>query len=187
MAEFMNEKELIKELEKYKQNDKKDNKADIFISFLKKNGRDSFFRTSKDGHITASGWLISEDLKKVLLISHKKLKKIIQPGGHCESNDSSVKMAALRELQEETGLKDIMSVSDEIFYIDIYEIASGDKMHIHYDVCYLFTCNDKQQIRISNESDNIKWYYLDDIEYMDSMDAAVLKMTEKTKSINIYK
>lgn len=177
----MDEKALLQELERYKEKYRDDDKVRACLSFIKENGRESLLKTLGAGHITASGWLISEDFKKVLLVSHKKLKKLIQPGGHCEKNDSSVRMAALRELQEETELQNIMSVNDEIFYLDIHKITVGHKIHIHYDLCYLFTCDDKQQIQISDESDDIRWYDLDEIEHMDSMDRAVLKMAERTK------
>lgn len=180
---FMDEKELLKELEVYEEKYGERDKVKCFLSFLNENGRDSFFRTLEKGHITASGWLISEDLKKVLLVSHKKLKKLIQPGGHCEENDSSVKMAALRELREETGLQNIKLVNEDIFYIDIHKIGSGNAMHLHYDICYLFICDDKQQVTVSEESDGIEWYELEELEHMKEMDMAVIKMAERINEI----
>mgnify|MGYP001090884558 FL=1 len=94
-----------------------------------------------------------------------------------------IKMAALRELREETGLQNIKLVNKEIFYIDIHKVDYGNKMHLHYDICYLFICNDKQQVIVSEELDGIKWYELERLKYMKEMDMAVIKMAGRVKEI----
>lgn len=58
------------------------------------------------GHVTASGIIINDDLE-MLLIFHKASKKYFQPGGHVDDNDMTMHGAALREVIEETGLKNV--------------------------------------------------------------------------------
>ena len=66
-----------------------------------KDKEDIINRKNFKGHITASGFIINNN--KVLLIFHNKLKKYIQPGGHLEAKDNTIKEAAQREVKEETG------------------------------------------------------------------------------------
>lgn len=177
----MDEKNFFKELQQYEKKYRENIYIDAFYSFLKRYGRDSFFKELEAGHITASGWLVDKNFEETLLVYHKKLKKLIQPGGHCERSDDSVRLAALRELREETALQDIIPVNNDIFHIAIHEVSTDTGKHLHYDVCYLFTCNNKQMILSSEESDYIKWYPLEDLKYMEHMDITVLEMAEKTK------
>jgi 8-oxo-dGTP pyrophosphatase MutT (NUDIX family) len=57
------------------------------------------------GHITASAFVVDRARAEVLLILHGKLGRWLQPGGHVDPSDSSVWVAAQREVREETGLE----------------------------------------------------------------------------------
>src|SRR5215217_9702417 len=71
------------------------------IDFVRKNP-DCFQRTLLEGHITASGWVLSADKNSVLLMHHFKLDRWFQPGGHCDG-DPDVESVARKEVWEETG------------------------------------------------------------------------------------
>ena len=118
----MNKERLIEDLFIYKQlypNER--NLTERFIELLNSSFDNIFYRDSLNRHVTASAWLVNSKQNKVVLIHHKKLNKLIQPGGHCERSDISVKAAALRELMEESGINNVRFSEAEIFQLDIHE------------------------------------------------------------------
>ncbi|MER8071980.1 NUDIX domain-containing protein [Streptomyces sp. NPDC094034] len=55
------------------------------------------------GHVTAGAVLLRPD-GRVLTIEHRVLREWLLPGGHVEECDTTLVDAALRELEEETGI-----------------------------------------------------------------------------------
>ncbi len=126
------------------------------------------------GHVTASGFIVHAPTKRLLLLGHKMLGLFLQPGGHIEPEDVSLKQAVLREVEEETGLKseDLKLIplleSDPAvpFDIDNCYIPANDKKvepeHYHHD-CRLLFATEKLDIKTDpNESDGFKWVDLDE-------------------------
>jgi 8-oxo-dGTP pyrophosphatase MutT (NUDIX family) len=121
------------------------------------------------GHVTASAFVVNEYTKKVLLLDHKTLAKLLQPGGHVESEDSSLLGATLREVEEETGLKpaelklrSVLIGSPNVpFDIDTHRIPANPKKnepaHYHHDFRYLYTTKSSDISIDSNESNGYKW------------------------------
>ena len=101
---------------------------------------DAFARTTfAPGHITASAFLLSADLRSLLLIWHTTLQRWLQPGGHVEPDDPDVIAAALREVEEETGLRGCAPLGDGLFDVDVHGIPprSGKRVepaHAHFDM-----------------------------------------------------
>jgi 8-oxo-dGTP pyrophosphatase MutT (NUDIX family) len=109
--------------------------------------RQFFHRKNFAGHITASGFVLSPDGKKLALVRHKFLDRYLQPGGHVEDTDPNVLAAALREIREETNIQACHHVafhSDPLLPIDIdtHEIPANPKKnepkHFHHDFRFLF-------------------------------------------------
>jgi 8-oxo-dGTP pyrophosphatase MutT (NUDIX family) len=55
-------------------------------------------------HMTASVVVIDPDTRKVLLVFHNATGKLMFPGGHVDPDETPAE-AALREVEEETGLR----------------------------------------------------------------------------------
>mgnify|MGYP000946051257 CR=1 FL=1 len=70
-----------------------------------------FDRKNSDGHFTASAFILCPGLSKILLLKHKSLELLLQPGGHIEKEDATPFAAALRELEEETGCLDLDKIT----------------------------------------------------------------------------
>ncbi|MDP4143377.1 MAG: NUDIX hydrolase [Bacillota bacterium] len=175
----MNKHELIKLIDNYSTDypEEKEYKEQI-ISFLNKN--DIFLgKSNKQGHITSSAWLVSQDRRKVLLTHHRKLDKWLQLGGHTEE-DETVLTSALREAKEESGLLNIKVLSEDIFDIDVHTIPihKGEKEHFHYDIRFIFEANHEESIVVSSESKDVKWVDIDEIS-MYSESQSILRMVKK--------
>lgn len=143
------------------------------------NNEECFERTLIIGHVTASGWIVSEDRAKVLLMHHRKLDKWFQPGGHCDGHPD-VRQVARKEVEEETGLQEFRLVSDQIFDVDIHEIPANtkDSAHFHYDIRFLFEADDARPILGNIESKEVKWVDLESVAgYNDS--ESILRMARK--------
>ena len=74
-----------------------------FIELVETPG-DPYVRERLAGHLTASSLLVSADGGRTLLTHHRKLGLWLQPGGHADG-DRDLGRVALREAEEETGLR----------------------------------------------------------------------------------
>lgn len=121
-----------------------------------------FSRENLSGHITGSALVVNADLTKTCLIKHKKLGMWLQPGGHCDG-DPEVDQTALRETEEETGLKELRLIP-RIFDVDVHDIPEREKgglvepAHYHHDIRYLVVANEEEQATIQEEEiDGLQW------------------------------
>jgi len=113
-------------------------------------------------HYTATVFIISEDKpRKFLLTYHKKFDKWMPPGGHIEEMENPLE-AAIREVEEETGvnIEPFLEKADTIddrakslpmptFFLEEKIDAYGDQPeHYHLDFVYVveFKRQDIKQI-----------------------------------------
>lgn len=129
----------------------------LMLSFIDAHA-DCFERSLEIGHITASAWLLNNDMNHVLLMHHAKLHTWVQLGGHCDGNPD-VLAVALKEAQEESGIEHIVPVNCSIFDIDIHRIPARahEKEHDHYDVRFLLKVASDEQPQQNSESNELRW------------------------------
>lgn len=124
---------------------------------------DAFSRAHfRPGHFTASCYVI-DDSGRLLLHHHRRLDRWLQMGGHVEG-DEWPERTALREGEEESGLRDLALVGEGIFDLDIHGIpaAKGEPDHDHYDVRYLARTASPDAIALDRaESNDLAWVTLD--------------------------
>jgi len=159
MSSLQKDTEVVfsKYLEKYL--DEKESLSLLFEQI--KDTEDLISRKNFRGHITASGLVFFQN--KVLLIFHNKLQKYIQPGGHCDEEDTSILDVAKREVLEETGLQ--TEAYGEKFtvplYIDSHKIPENEKKnepeHYHHDFLFLLKLLDDKILLDQNEVSDYKW------------------------------
>jgi 8-oxo-dGTP pyrophosphatase MutT (NUDIX family) len=120
-------------------------------------GEDPFTRERNTGHFTGSAWVVSADGRRTLLTHHRKLDRWLQPGGHADG-DVDLRGVALREAQEETGLRDLVA-EEAIFDLDRHSIpARGpDPEHWHFDVRYVVRATGSEEFEVSEESHALAW------------------------------
>ena len=139
-----------------------------------------FERTLQTGHVTASGWIVSEDRSQVLLMHHRKLDRWFQPGGHCDG-DPNVLEVAKKEVEEETGLQSFKLAQEGIFDVDIHLIPanSKDQAHYHYDIRFLFEADSAQKLIINIESKDVKWIPVQQVQNLNDSES-IMRMVRKT-------
>jgi 8-oxo-dGTP pyrophosphatase MutT (NUDIX family) len=147
-----------------------------FLELL--NHADAFQRYHLPGHITGSSWILDQSRQHVLLVHHGTLNKWLQPGGHADGEENVLNVA-LREAQEETGLKHFKLLQEEIFDLDIHPIpARGDfPDHLHYDIRFLFEADRNEQIVVSDESHDIAWLALSQLNTLNN--PSLMRMANK--------
>lgn len=124
---------------------------------------DCFERSCREGHITASAWILSPDHRQVLLTHHRKLDRWLQLGGHCDG-ERDPREAALREAREESGLERFRFLPDAAdplpLDLDIHLIPAhgSDPAHLHLDVRFLLVAEPGQTLRASDESNALQWF-----------------------------
>jgi len=156
------------------------------IKFVEKNP-DCFERSLLKGHITGSAFIVNSKKTRTLLTHHHKLEKWLQLGGHSDGNPDTLNVA-LREAEEESGVKGIVAVSENIFDVDVHPIPEhgNEPAHFHYDVRFLFQADDAQPLIISSESKDLAWIPLERItEY--TTEESVLRMVRKLKLVSGFK
>lgn len=131
------------------------------------------------GHITASCWIIDETGEHALLTHHRKLDRWLQLGGHVE-DDHDILSAALREAREESGLDAIQAVDETIFDVDAHTIPARrqEPEHTHFDIRFLFQARRGDQLIISAESHDLRWFSISELQGLPA-DASIDRMVDK--------
>ena len=155
---------------------------DEIIQFVSEHS-DCFERRLQCGHITGSAWIIDLNRSHALLTHHRKLDRWLQLGGHSDG-DSNTLNVALREGQEESGLKALCPVSEAIFDVDVHLIPArkDEPDHYHYDIRFLLKADRNHPLIISDESNKLAWVALDEIEKL-ADDESILRMLDKTHAL----
>lgn len=135
-----------------------------------------FWRDAFPAHFTASAWLVSGDGERALLMHHRKLDRWLQPGGHADG-DANLPQVALREAEEETGLRGL-EVEAAVFDLDAHEIpARGQEpAHWHYDVRFVVRAAAGEAFKANEESRAMAWRPVSEIADDLAIDPSIRRM-----------
>lgn len=152
--------------------------AACFIDFLDSHA-DVFERGHAIGHFTGSAWLVSADGARVLLTHHRKLDRWLQLGGHADGN-ADLAQVALREAEEESGLRDL-ELEPAIFDLDRHRIPArgSEPEHWHYDVRYVVRAGGSEDFVVSAESHALAWRAVGDLVDDAQMDESIRRMARR--------
>ena len=106
---------LVAQLEAYvpfNEQEEKDRK--IILEAIREYRYDLFLRSSQFAHMTASAWVITPDVRKVLMVYHNIYQSWSWLGGHADGETDLLKVA-VKEVKEESGLTTVLPVSENIY------------------------------------------------------------------------
>jgi len=149
-----------------------------FRDFMQRHA-DAATRELAYGHLTGAAWLVSADGTRVLLTHHRKLQRWLQLGGHADG-DVDLIAVALREAEEESGLRDL-AIERAIFDLDRHWIPDHRDVpgHWHYDLRYVVRCCGDEQFAVSEESLALAWREIADMAGSADYDESLQRMARK--------
>lgn len=178
-------KQILDLLHNFKPADESEEKSLNKIKDFISTHEDCFENTFKLGHVTGSAFVVDKNFEFVLLNHHQKLNKWLQFGGRSDGHNI-VADTAMREAVEESGLKSLKFCPDikGIFDVDAHLIPEKGDMpsHYHYDVRFLVIGDKDEEFVVSNESKNIRWIRLEDVNNY-NQSPEMLRMVNKVISL----
>lgn len=153
-------------------------------------------RENEFAHMTASSWIVNKDRTKVLMIFHNIYQSWAWTGGHADGEDNLLNVA-IRETMEETGIKNIKPLQEDIFSLELLCVDGHVKRgkyvssHIHINVTYLLEADESEALAIKeDENSGVRWIDIDDavqISNEQNMKVVYTKLNKKLKSVTIQK
>lgn len=158
---------IYSQIEKYRPfNEQERRDKELILKFLREN-EDAFERSNATAHMTSSAWVINRDATKVLMVYHKIYDSWSWTGGHADGERDMLALA-IREVQEETGVKNVKPVSDDIYSLEILTVDGHEKRgeyvssHLHMNVTYLLRADEEENLHIcEDENSGVAWFTLD--------------------------
>ncbi len=122
---------------------------------------DAVWKAGPPAHLTASCLVLDASGRRTLLVHHAKGGFWVQPGGHLEPDDASLRAAAAREAREELGVPGLV-VAAEPAQLDRHALSSAfGRCREHLDVRYLAVAPDDAEPVVSAESHDVAWWPVD--------------------------
>ncbi|MYU23885.1 NUDIX hydrolase [Streptomyces sp. SID8352] len=137
---------------------------------------DGMWKSCGDGHLTASALVVDPSRGRVLLTLHRKLRRWLQMGGHCEPSDDTLERAALREAAEESGIAGLTLLPGGPARLDRHHTPCA----WHLDVQYAALAPAGALEAISDESLDLRWFPYDEVAAV--ADASVVRLLEATRA-----
>ena len=121
---------------------------------------DVLTRKNEIGHFTSSCWIVNKEKTKVLMVYHNIYDSWSWVGGHADGDDDLLHVS-LKEASEETGLKNVIPLSKDIFSLEVLGVDGHMKKggyistHIHLNITYLLCANENDITHIKEYEKNI--------------------------------
>lgn len=161
-------KEQIKAYQPINEQEQQDQK--VMLDYLEQFGHNILTRENEFAHLTSSGFVLNESLDKVLMVYHNLYRSWAWTGGHADG-DANLLAVAIKEAQEETGIKHVKPLSQDIMSLDILPVWGHVKKgqyvssHQHLNVSYLLIADEADELVIKeDENSNVGWILVSDIE-----------------------
>ena len=190
----MNLKEKIEQYIPYNEQEVVDKQELLRILDLDEN---YFVRENLTAHFTASGWVVSPDRTKTLLAYHNLYDSWAWLGGHADG-ERDLLSVAMKEVREESGLTEVVPVSENIFSLEILPGFGHEKKgkyvpsHLHLNVTFLLEADPTAEIHNNpDENSKVGWFDLDEVPRVSTetwfVHRIYRKLIEKTKENEAWK
>ena len=159
---------LMEQLKKYiPTNEQEAHDKAQMIAYMESN-ENCLTRENAIAHFTTSIWTVNKERTKTLMVYHNIYNSWSWIGGHADGVEN-LREVALRELQEETGVKNARLVCDEIFSIETLTVDGHIKKgvyvpsHLHLNVTYLAEADETEVLSVKeDENQAVKWFSFQD-------------------------
>ncbi len=123
---------------------------------------DALHRSCWEGHLTGSALVVDDRGERIVVLHHRKLRRWLQPGGHCDG-DANLAAVALREATEETGIEGLV-VHPVAIDLDVHRVdPPAEDPHLHLDARYLVVAPAGAEPGGNHESTDIRWVRPDEL------------------------
>lgn len=129
---------------------------------------DYLSRDNQIGHFTTAIWTVNKERTKTLMVYHNIYNSWSWVGGHADGIED-LSMVAMRELQEETGVRNASLVSKDILSLEILTVDGHVKKgayvpgHLHFNVTYLAEADEGEELVVKeDENQAVKWWTLEE-------------------------
>lgn len=158
----------INEIENYSAKNEQERVDQMaMIAFAKRND-DALLRDNLVAHFTSSAIVLNTELSKVLFIHHNIYNSWGWVGGHNDGDDNFLRVA-VKEAIEETGVKKIVPLSEDIQGIDTIYVPNHYKNgnlipdHVHMNLTYFLIADETAQLFVKeDENSGVKWFTLEE-------------------------
>ena len=158
----------------YRPKDEMDHQVkENMLSLLKQHGDTLLTRENPIAHMTASSVIINEERTKMLMIHHKIYDTWTWQGGHTDGEEDLLQVA-LKEAEEETGLKSFKVLENEEGFIrklDILTVKAHYKRgkpitaHLHLNAAFLLEAKEEDTLlQNKDETNGIRWVPVSEID-----------------------
>ena len=131
---------------------------------------DIYLRENELVHVTSSAWIVNESRTKVLMAYHNIMQTWAWLGGHADG-ETDLLQVALKEAHEESGVKNIRPISEELFSVEMLTIEGHVKRgkyvnsHLHLNATYLLEADEADELFVKeDENSGVKWVPIEDVQ-----------------------
>lgn len=188
---------LKKSIEKFTSyNEQEEVEKNIMLKYIN-DFDDTLTRQNVYGHFTSSAFVLNKERTKMLMIYHKIYNSWAWTGGHSDG-DNDLLYVAIKEAKEETGIKNVTPILDDIYSLEIINVNGHEKKgkyvgsHVHLNVTYLLEADENEEIHIKeDENSGVKWVPINNVLNESSepwvRDRVYSKIIDKMKKDGIIK
>ncbi|MGN0505460.1 MAG: NUDIX hydrolase [Lachnospiraceae bacterium] len=154
---------LFDEIQNYRPvNEQEERDKEIMLQYIRNNAN-YLERENQIAHFSASTWTVNKERTKTLMVYHNIYDSWSWTGGHADGIEDLCSVA-MRELEEETGVRHARLVSRDIFSLETLTVNGHRKRgiyvpcHLHLNVTYLAEADEEEEL-IVNAAENraVKW------------------------------
>ena len=156
--------DLREQLLAYKPWNEQEERDRGLILKLIESGEELYTRDNEAAHFTASAWVVDQSHTKVLMAYHNIYHSWAWLGGHADG-DHDLLHVALKEVQEESSVKHVHALSNDIYSLEILTVDGHVKRgkyvssHLHLNVTYLLEADSTDSIHNKpDENSGVAWF-----------------------------
>lgn len=186
---------LFEQIQNYKPlNQQEEHDKEQMLQFMLCN-RNFLERENLAAHFTASMWTVNKERTKTLMVHHNLYNSWSWIGGHADGMEDLCAVA-LKELQEETGVKHASLIRESIFSLETLTVNGHVRKgiwvpgHLHFNLTYLAEAEESEELTVQEaENSAVKWWTFEDALRASSepwmIENVYKKLIERTSMLQI--